>query len=65
MSDRNETVEVFVDVLKDTGMSFLVSDGDVEEWVPHSLVENRDEVEEGASMEILIPRWKAEELGLV
>jgi hypothetical protein len=58
-------VEVFVDVLKDTGMSFLVSDGDIEDWVPHSLVANRDDVEEGASLEITIPVWKAKEIGLV
>lgn len=58
-------LEIFVHVVKETEGAFLVSDGEVEVWIPRSLVRNADEVVEGEDMEIVIPLWKAEELELL
>lgn len=66
MSDENEIVEVCVDIVKDTGLAFLVTDGDVEKWIPYKWVENCDDLDEGdVAVDIHIPRWKAKDLELV
>ena len=57
-----ELVTVDVDVINQTGMSYLISDGDKEVWVPMSLIANDDPVEEGY---IEIPEWYARQEGLI
>ena len=63
---KDEIVEVCVDILRDSGKAFLVSDGDIEVWIPRKWVENRDDINEGDSVvDIRLPFWKAEDLELV
>ena len=60
--------ECEVTVVQQGEVSVLVTDGDVEEWVPHVLIDDGSEItadsEEGDEGLLVIPLWKAEHLGL-
>lgn len=60
-----ETVEIDVEIIKTTGSAVLVSDGDTEEWIPFSLIQNKGnyEYEEGGIYLIEIPEWVAIDKG--
>ncbi len=57
-----DLVTVDVDVINQTTLSYFVSDGDREVWVPMSLISNDDPIEDG---HIEIPEWFAIQEGLV
>jgi hypothetical protein len=68
MSD--ETVEIDVDLIHHHNDAMLVSDGDIEVWVPYSLVDEDESTitrqsKAGESGTVVIPEWKAVKLGLV
>jgi hypothetical protein len=61
-----ELVWVDVEILKVRPESILVSDGDHEEWLPLSAIEeHEDDYEEGITTRILIPEKLAADKGLV
>ena len=64
-----EMTEVDVEILKVGENALLVTDGDKEAWIPFSLISPHSEINEESSEEdvgeILIPVWKAEEVGFV
>ncbi len=55
-----------VEVIRDSGLALLVVvEGDVEAWIPHSLIDEASEVaEDGDSGLLVIPEWLAVEKGL-
>ena len=61
--------EVSCILLKESpsGKAFLIDHGTEEAvWVPKSQIQNHpDELEEGASVDLLIPKWLATEKGLI
>jgi len=58
-------VEITVDILKRTPMAILVDDGDVQEWIPLSLIEEEPEKGDVLGVEISIPEWLAIDKGFV
>lgn len=60
-----ETIEIDVDILRETEAALLVSDGGRQVWLPKSQIENPDDLSPGDSGEIIVPVWLAEEKGLV
>jgi hypothetical protein len=65
MIRMGENVEIDVEIIKTTGSAVLVSDGDTEEWIPLSLIQNKGdyEYEEGTICTIEIPEWVAIDKG--
>lgn len=61
--------ECEVTVVRQGDAAVLVTDGTVERWVPFSLIDEDSEIDENSDPEdegiLVIPQWKAEELGLV
>lgn len=49
----------------DRPLSIHFYDGRVTEWVPKSHIEDPEEFEIGATIELLIPLWLAEQKGFV
>lgn len=67
---QEETVEVDVELVYKTEEAVLVSEGQVEGWIPKSLIAkpNREDVDEmdlGTWFKIEIPEWKAIEVEFV
>lgn len=65
-----EPVEVDVEVVAQGGEAVLCKDGDgKEDWIPHSLIDEDSEIdkdsEPGEEGILIIPQWKAEEVGFV
>jgi hypothetical protein len=62
---RDDAVEITVEVIKETAAAVLVTDGDIEVWLPKSQITLMvpDEGDETRTMEI--PEWLAVEKGLV
>lgn len=69
MGRKNETAEVDVEVLVVKDGALYVSDGDTQAWVPKSLIDDDSDITKdskvGDSGTLILPQWKAEELGLV
>lgn len=63
MSRSNEEVDVCVEILRESDRAILVSDGDVEEWLPKSQLEYEGEV--GQTVVVTMPEWLAQEKGLI
>lgn len=64
-----ENAEVAVEVVKQGGAAVQVTDGVMKAWVPHSLIDDESEITAesppGATGVLIIPEWKATEVGLV
>lgn len=60
---RTETVVLTLEVLRQTAKAILVTDGDIEVWLPKSQLEEWPAV--GKTGEIEVPEWLAEKKGLV
>ena len=60
--------EVEVTVMRRGDKAVLVTDGTQNVWVPHSLIDEDSEITDDSVPEeegvLVIPQWKAEELGL-
>jgi len=69
MSRNCDLVDITVQILRHGDNSMLVTDGDIEDWVPYSLLGEDSEVDEtsdeGDTGDIYLPQWKAEEIGFV
>jgi len=65
----DKMVRIEVEVIKMHDQSMLVEYEGEQEWIAYSLIEDESEItefsEEGDEGELVIPRWKAEELGLI
>lgn len=68
MMDEN-SVRLEVVVIKMDDQSMLVEYEGEQEWIPYSLIEEESEItefsEDGDEGELVIPRWKAEDVGFV
>ena len=61
-----EYTEVDVEILSETELAFLVSDGDITTWVPKSQVVNsKHNLRVGGLVTVEIPEWLAIKKGLV
>lgn len=65
MSNRDDLVEIQVEVIGESEFAFFVSDGTYDEWIPRSAIENVDEVSVNYEGTIFIPEWLALEKGLI
>lgn len=67
MSDRNEPVEIAVtDVIAETVMAILCVIEGEHVWIPQSQIDGSSEVwKYGDEGTLVIPRWLAEEKGLL
>lgn len=65
MSD--ESVELYVDLIRETAAAILVSDSGDDVWVPKSQIVNLDDVPSAPADDVLIeiPEWLAISKGLV
>jgi hypothetical protein len=67
----NKTYEFYFEFkrLSPSGMAILVTDGENEDWIPVSLIENIDDLDftmpAGTNMEIVLPVWFAKKRGFV
>ena len=68
MMDDN-SVRLEVEVIKMHDQSMLVEYEGEQEWIPYSIIEDESEItefsEEGDEGDLVIPRWKAEDVGFV
>lgn len=68
LMDEN-SVRLEVEVIKMHDASMLVEYEGEQEWIPYSLIEEESEItefsEEGDEGDLVIPRWKAEDVGFV
>jgi len=68
-SKNDEKAEIDVEVRRRGTAALLVSDGGDEGWVPFSLIDDESEITASSDVGdegiLIIPQWKAEELGLV
>jgi len=66
---RDDVAEVDVEVVVHGEKAVKVSNGNIEVWIPYSLIDEDSEVHErtpvGVTAALVIPEWKALELGLV
>jgi hypothetical protein len=64
-----DMAEVDVEVIAQKRKAVKVSNGDIEVWVPYSLIDADSEINEDSEPDevgvLIIPQWKAEELELV
>ena len=63
----SENIEIDVEIVTETELALLVDDGDVEEWVPKSLIKDFDWESDyiGTHTSIIIPERVAIEKGFV
>ena len=65
----DKMVRIEVEVIKMHDQSMLVEYEGEQEWIAYSLIEDESEItefsEDGDEGELVIPRWKAEEVGFV
>ena len=59
------SVEITVDIIKRTPMAVLVDDGDVQEWIPLSLIDEEIDEDDNIAVEISIPEWLAIDKGFI
>ena len=59
-----EYVEIEVEIVKETDMAYLVSDGKQEMWLPKSQIDESGFLDEGEVEIITIPEWLAEKNNL-
>jgi hypothetical protein len=59
-----EMVEIDVEVIAKTDAAILITDGDMETWIPLSQIFDPEDYEEDNSYTIEIPEWLAIEKGL-
>lgn len=53
-----------VEVIRETDLAILVSDGDVEDWIPKSVIHEGSEVWElGQQGDLVVMEWFAEKQG--
>lgn len=66
MSDSRE-VELELTLINENanGSAFLFSDGDIEAWVPRSLVSSMEEGDSDEEFMVTMPEWLAIEKGFV
>lgn len=57
-------IEIAVEVITDTDAAYLITDGNVECWIPKSVVKDYSE-ENGQIRTIFISEWFAEKKGLI
>ena len=55
-----EKIEICLEIKKETEKAFLVTGGDVEEWLPKSQIELDQNGGEGDTVIITMPEWMAE-----
>ncbi len=60
----DDLVEITVEVIRETDRAYLVSDGEIEAWVPISQVYDETALSSGARL-LEIPAWIAEQQGLI
>ncbi len=60
-----ETVEICMEVFRETDNAVLLSDGGEPVWLPKSLIEGDAGYECGDTCDIIMPIWLAEKNGLV
>jgi len=58
-------VEITVDIIRRSKGAVYVDDGDVQDWIPRSLIEEEIEDDEVFGVEISIPEWVAIEKGFI
>jgi len=60
-------VEIDLELIRKSPAAYLVSDGEIEEWLPKSQVEvdSNDDLEEGQTYLFIIPEWLAFNKGFV
>ncbi len=63
MSRNTEQIEITVEILRESDRAILVSDGDVQEWLPKSQIEYEGEV--GQTVVVTIPTWLAQDKNLI
>ena len=65
----SEPTEIYVEIKVMSAAAMLATDGDIEAWVPFSLLQDDSELTRdspiGAQGLITIPLWKAEQIGWV
>jgi hypothetical protein len=57
------TTEITVEIIRESDRAILVSDGDVQEWLPKSQCEYEGEV--GQTVVVSMPEWLATDKGLI
>lgn len=66
---RHETVELTLDIIHrmQTDDNFLLSDGDIEAWIPFSQIKNFDDDWDSGQngIDVEIPVWLAEKVGWI
>jgi hypothetical protein len=63
---RNKNAEIVLDIIAISEGALLLSNGDLEAWVPKSLIDNYDNNwEEGNAKKMLIPVWKLRDAELI
>jgi hypothetical protein len=60
-----ELIEISFDLIAMSNSALPVSDGDVEAWIPKSLIEYNEEPSRGDSIDIKLPEWLAIEKGFI
>lgn len=55
--------EINLEILRESDRAILVSDGDVQEWLPKSQLEYDGEV--GQTVVVTMPEWLAKEKNLI
>lgn len=64
MSDEN-SVDLDVELIKETDGAILITDGFFEVWILKSQIVWDEYAQEGDTIEINIPEWLAEQKGLI
>lgn len=65
MTDK---IELTLEVKQETVLAFLVTDNDIEEWIPKgqiSVIDKYEDEEENVIIEIEIPEWLAKDKELI
>lgn len=61
----NELIKIDIEIVKETDMAFLTTDGVIKAWLPKSQIESNELLEVGGTYTIEIPEWLAEEKELI
>lgn len=62
---HHEFVEVTGEIRHRTDKAILFWDGDKEVWLPLSQIEDETVLDDGKTVELLIPEWLAKDKGLI
>lgn len=63
ISNRKDLIEISGTVIRETEMAILFNDGELEEWLPKSQLE--DWPDAGETGEVLMPEWLAGDKGFI